>query len=215
MKNRVGRFHIAVCSLVLSLVFVIPASAAGPRQTKVNGTLTEIDGIPVLRVWGTPQERGFAYGYLVGKDIVRLVNGFLASGTILDVEGYDNRILPRLNLMKVPPEYEAELRGMLAGIEARAGGPVEVPAIGRPVRYEDLVAANSMGDMLRAGCSSFAAWGRMTRDGHTLAGETWTGPRTRPLKDRRLWWRTCQRLTVRRWDGFLSSGRGSSAAPRG
>ncbi|UCC28913.1 MAG: hypothetical protein JSU86_12005 [Phycisphaerales bacterium] len=176
MKNRVGRFHMAVCSVALSLVFAIPASAAGPPQTKVNGTLTEIDGIPVLRVWGTPQERGFAYGYLVGQDIVRLVNGFLASGTILDVEGYNNRILPRLNLMKVPPEYEAELRGMLAGIEARAGGPVDVPAIGRPLQYDDLVAANSMGDMLRSGCSSFAAWGRMTKNGHTLAGRNMDWP---------------------------------------
>lgn len=182
MKSQVGRFHMAVCSLVLSLVFAIPVSAAGPPQTKVNGTLTEIDGIPVLRVWGTPQERGFAHGYLMGKDIVRFTDGFLASGTILDVEGYNNRVLPRLNLMKVPPEYEGELRGMLAGIEARAGGPVEMPAVGRPLQYDDLVAANSMGDMLRIGCSSFAAWGRVTKDGHTLAGRNMDWPRNPALE---------------------------------
>ena len=80
---------------------------AGPPTARVTGTLAEIDGVRVLRIWGPPEERGFAYGYLMGEEIPRFMEGFLASGTILDVEGYKNRILPRLGLIKIQPEYEA------------------------------------------------------------------------------------------------------------
>jgi hypothetical protein len=162
------------------------AQAADPATSSVNGTLTEIDGVRVLRVWGTAQERGYAYGFLLGPEIVQFVDGFLASGTVLDVEGYNHRVLPKLTMMTVPSEYEAELRALLAGMEARAGGPVESSAVGRPLEYNDLVAANSMADMLRTGCSSFSAWGRMTKDGHTVTGRNMDWARNPALEGSQL-----------------------------
>jgi hypothetical protein len=54
--------------------------------------------------------------------------------------------------------------------------------LGRPIKYEDLQAANCMGDMLRTGCSSLAAWGSMTQDGHTVAGRNMDWP-TNPALD--------------------------------
>ncbi len=129
MKLAAGRFNSVLCTLFLMPFVGVPALAGEPTQPKVNGTLSEIDGVPILRVWGTAEEQGFAQGFLLGPDIVRFLDGFLSSGTILDVEGYRNRILPRLGLMKIQPPYEAELRAMLRGIEARTGGPAIVSAL--------------------------------------------------------------------------------------
>ncbi len=169
------------CGLVVLALCATAAGASEPTARKVNGTLTEIEGIPVLRVWGTPEERGFANGYLMGEKFAKFFNDFIASGNLMEVKTYTEKVMPTVGLMPVPPAYETELRAMLSGIEAQAGGAVEIPALGRPLRYEDLVATNSMGDLLRMGCSSFAAWGPMTADGHTLAG-------------RNLDWPTCQAL---------------------
>ncbi len=182
---RTRAVQITTLSLMAFLLLLTPA-VAGPPAVKVNGTLTEIDGFPVLRVWGTPEERGLAHGYLLGEEIPRFLDGFLASGTILDAEGYKNRVLPKLDLIKIRPQHEAELRAMLAGIEARAGGPVNVPVLGRPIGYDDLRAANCMGDMLRTGCSSFAAWGPMTKDGHTLGGHNMDWPTCPALEGSQL-----------------------------
>jgi len=170
----------------MSVLLLLTSVVAGPPEVKVNGTLTEIDGFRVLRVWGTPDERGFAHGYLLGEEMPRFLDGFLATGTILDAEGYKNHVLPRLDLIKIQPEHEAELRAMLAGIEARAGGPVNVPVLGRPIEYDDLRAANCMGDMLRTGCSSFAAWGPMTKDGHTVGGHNMDWPTCPALEGSQL-----------------------------
>lgn len=158
-----------LCALLLPLALTAPTVADAPKA-KVNGTLSEIKGVPVVRVWGTPDERGYAYGYLLSADIARFMNEFFADGSVVDVKSYETRVLRKLHLMEIQPPYEAELRAMLRGIETKAGGPVDMPALGRPLQFADLVAANSMGDMLRMGCSSFSAWGDMTKDGHTITG---------------------------------------------
>ncbi|UCE59730.1 MAG: hypothetical protein JSU63_20095 [Phycisphaerales bacterium] len=176
MKHKRVRSCAVICSVSLLACIINVALGQDPAAQEVNGTLSEIDGVRVLRVWGSPQERGFAHGYLVGEDFTQLINGFIESGKFMDVDGYENDLLLRLKLMKVPHKYEVELRGLLSGMEARAGGPVTVPILGRSLQYKDVVAANCMGDLLRMGCSSFAAWGSMTADGHTLTGRNMDWP---------------------------------------
>ena len=174
--------HLRHLVALLSVALLAPlgpvvAGADAPPTSKVNGTLTEIDGIPVLRVWGTPHERGYAQGFLLAETTARLVDAFLAGGRLGEsAEEYEQQVLPRLSRMKIDPEIEAELRGLLAGFEARLGGPLEVPFLGRALRYDDLVAVNSTSDLRRSGCSSFAGWGRMTKDGHTVAGRNMDWP---------------------------------------
>ncbi len=177
MKDRSRGFGVATRALLLLPLLYTGAGAGEPPAAKVNGALSRIDGMPVLRVWGTPQERGYAHGFLLGKNIVSLVDAFLSSGTLGgSVEGYKNRILPMLSRMTIDPEYEAELRGLLAGVEAQAGGTVLVPCLGRTMRYDDLAAINCTADFTRMGCSSFAVWGPMTKDGYTLAGRNMDWP---------------------------------------
>ncbi len=186
MKHKRTWSHAVICRVSLLACITNIALGQNSPPPKVNGTLSEIDGVRVLRIWGSPQERGFAHGYLAGKDFAQLINGFVESGKFMDVDGYENELLPALTLMKVSPKYEAELRGLLSGLEARAGGPITVPVLGRSVQYKDLVAANCMGDLLRMGCSSFAAWGSMTADGNTLAGRNMDWPSCSALKGNQI-----------------------------
>jgi len=177
MYSRRNRFTIMSWALILAPFLVSAATATEPSTVKVHGTVSEIEGVRVLRVWGTAQERGFAHGYLLADTTVELVEGFLANGPLGGtLERYTRQILPKLGRMKIDPRHEAEMRGILAGLEAKLGGPVKVDFLKRPLKYEDLVAINCTGDFIRSGCSSFAAWGEMTEDGHTIAGRNMDWP---------------------------------------
>lgn len=170
--------------ILLFPCLLILAQDQGPCSVKhkgalvqVKGTLRDIEGVPVLTVWGTPWEQGFAHGYLLQDAIIHFFDRFLSSGKIMDIKRYESSWL-KTRVFHFAPRFEAELRGMLEGIEARAGGPVEAPVMGRELRYGDLVMANCMGELgrFRMSCSSFAAWGPMTKDGHTLAGRNYEWP---------------------------------------
>jgi len=171
VKQKPLWYCTSMCAVTVLLVLSNAAHAIGTLTPEVNGTLSEIEGVRVLRVWGTPQERGFAHGYLLADKIVPLFDELVGTDELGGgAEGYRNRILPILEKMKIDPQFVAELQGMLAGIEAKAEGRVEVPRLGRFLRYDDLAALNCLADFMKMGCSSFAAWGSMTTDGATIAG---------------------------------------------
>jgi hypothetical protein len=168
-----GWFLVLCIGLALST-----AVYAGEGKPEVNGTLTEIEGLTVLRVWGTPAERGFAHGYLMAEQIATVMDQYLRDGPLGQgsIEHYEKHTLPRIAMMKIDPVHEAEMRGILEGTEARLGGPVQMPILGRTLRYEDIVAVNCTGDLCRSGCSSFAAWGEMTPDGGTIGARNMDWP---------------------------------------
>jgi len=148
-----------------------------PVSTEVTGRLSEIDGVPVLHVWGTPREQGYAIGHLLAPEIVALYDRLIAHRTWgLDPGRWNNEVLAAAERFTIAPGYIAEFEGMLSGIESRAGGPAEVPALGRSLRVEDLVAASYLYDDKRLGCTSFAVWGAMTEDGRTLYGRNMDWP---------------------------------------
>jgi hypothetical protein len=138
---------------------------------QVNGSLTEVEGIPVLRLWGTSAEQGYACGYLTGPDFVDMLDA-LISVRFLDITPgfYENTILPRLEGAVVLPKYMEEFEAMLLGIHARAkGGKAMIPELDREVKIEDLLFLNNS-YVLYFNCSSFSAWGDMTWDGHSIVG---------------------------------------------
>ena len=177
MNRQMRLVGVTICVLFLLPFLQRPVYATEPSTAKVNGTLSEIDGVRVLRVWGTPEERGFAHGYLLADTTVELAEGFLANGPLGGtVERYTKQMLPKLGRMKIDPRHEAEMQGILAGLETKLGGPARIDFLGRPLKYEDIVAINCTGDFVRSGCSSFAAWGEMTEDGHIIAGRNMDWP---------------------------------------
>ena len=176
------------CALVLLGAVVLPLYAEPPAaQPAVTGSLSEIGGVRVLRVWGTPHECGYAQGYLLGKELLPLLDDVLTKGGIPGgPEAYETKFLPMIGLMRIEPRYQEELRGILAGVEARLGEAPIVPSVNRPLRYEDLVAINCIPDFARMGCSSFAAWGPLTVKGDTLAGRNLDWVSIQPLLNSQL-----------------------------
>lgn len=180
LKKGLSRVYNSVCVLVLSTMLVFgtckkKSSAEEyqwlPVTEQVNGTLSEIEGIPILRLWGTNYEQGYAYGYLMGPEIVSFIDAILESRSVgINNDVWENQFLKKLDLMVIKQKYKDELRGMLAGIRARKRGAVESSSLRRALKYEDLVILNCTQTFLRMACSSFAAWGKLTGDGNTITG---------------------------------------------
>ncbi len=144
------------------------------------GELRRVDGLPVLRLWGTSQQRGYAHGYLLADRIHDLFGRFLADRrTSGGPEHYQRVSLPLAETtLRVRPIYEREMRAIADGLRDRLGPQAAVvPALGRPIEYRDLLALNALSDYLRPMCSSVAAWGPMTADGSTLTGRNLDWPR--------------------------------------
>jgi len=166
----------------MQLIKTVPPGVSDPAgwlpvSDEITGRLSEIDGIPVLHVWGTPREQGYAIGTLLGPEVVGLYDRLIAYQTWdLNSQRWNDEVLPAAQRFTLAPEYLAEFEGMLQGIESRAGGPAEVPSLGRDLQIEDLVAASYVYDDKRLGCTSLAAWGSMTEDGRTLYGRNMDWP---------------------------------------
>jgi len=167
--------------LMVLLAALMISTIAFPAEplpaSEVTGSLSQIDGMTVLHVWGTPREQGHAIGVLLGNEIVELYDRLIAYRTWnLTAERWDSEVLPAAQRFALVPEYLEEFEGMLEGIESQAGGPAQIPSLGRELRVEDLVAASYFYDDKRLGCTSYAAWGAMTEDGRMLYGRNMDWP---------------------------------------
>ncbi|MDA0374826.1 MAG: hypothetical protein O2865_13655 [Planctomycetota bacterium] len=148
--------HLALSLLSLAL----PLAAQNEAQVRpVQGTLTERDGVMVLEVRGTLEERGFAEGYLTGDRIVSLFRGFALSR--LPIPGAWNlMVLPKLrSALELPDWVRPWCDAVVAGIAARDEDLLEIPELGRDLHADDLIGVAALPDLLGLACSSFVAWG--------------------------------------------------------
>lgn len=169
-NDQIGRVA-ALCS-ALVFCFATTTRAAGPDLASTDhGKIRNVNGIRVMRVTGGPRDRGHAHGYLLARDILDLIDGFLAAEKISGGPRQFEALSRNLDhIMEIPSPYLVELDGMLAGIEKRLDGETTIPKLGRKLTRNDLVAMNCIPDSIGFGCSSFAAWGKGTTDGNTIAG---------------------------------------------
>jgi len=181
MKSKIICNYICIFIIQLFLVLFVgcgkkssPTEPTGNEwlsvSEEVNGTLTEMNGIPVLRVWGTNYEQGYANGYLTAPDIIDYLQNSLVGGLYgYNASTYEN-ILASLNRMIIDQRYREEMQGMFDGIQARSDDPVIIPLLERELRLNDILTMNCALDFRPIMCSSFAAWGEMTSDGGTITG---------------------------------------------
>ncbi|MCP4593757.1 MAG: hypothetical protein GY842_23740 [bacterium] len=147
---------------LLVAVTVCGAACAVAAPPRVTGSLETVQGIRVLRLWGTAYERGYAHGFLVGDDVVELFNSAVLDPRVLkDPTQYETVVRGEFAAkMNFDPERREELRGMLDGIVASVGpSGIRLARLGRNLDVEDLAAINSLADWHRFLCSSFSAWG--------------------------------------------------------
>jgi hypothetical protein len=154
----------------------LPGTPNNTESPSINGSLETVEGIPILRIWGSLYEMGYAYGYLYSSQIVSLYYTWFDqdpsySPTYEDLAGLMEKYVVWSE------ESLEEARGCLAGIEASLGSlPViehkQIEAGSKQLDLEMLLVLNSIASIanIDQGCSSFAAWGKATGDGLTRAG---------------------------------------------
>ncbi|MBN1769718.1 MAG: hypothetical protein JXB32_00540, partial [Deltaproteobacteria bacterium] len=144
-----------------------------PRE--IQGRL-ETDGeLPVLYLWGTHEELGYAEGALLCGRITRFFVDYILDHAVLN-SGYDYATVSSLvRLMhRFPEGFLAEMEAMIQGmhdhcpaadlflesenLEPAAGGR-------RQITVDDLKVAHALPDFL---CSSLSAWGEASATGNTI-----------------------------------------------
>ncbi|MCX8043621.1 MAG: C45 family autoproteolytic acyltransferase/hydrolase [Desulfobacterota bacterium] len=143
----------------------------------VQGELTTVNGIRVLRLSGTPYEMGYAHGALLAEDIVMLLEEYML-GTLVDVDNYSRTRLLLQRYTHMPPAYWVELQGMYDGMRDVLGSEglysKKLHGLFQPV---DLFAWNMVPEIFRLyfssrgdvqACSSISGWGAGTSDGRLV-----------------------------------------------
>ena len=142
-----------LAGLLLLPMVAVPAAGAPPT---VNGRLETIGPFRVLRVWGTPEEMGFAHGYLVGKGYIAATKEYLSNDALCESEKR-SRGFP--SAVRIPERAQEEIEGIFKGIVAAEGAAPLLPCVDRPLTLDDLLLDNA-GDLIRAfACSGFTVWG--------------------------------------------------------
>src|SRR5262249_39069993 len=134
--NRVRWAIVGVlCSWFIATTWVAEAlppagkPASRPAEISVDpahvcGRLEHIDKLPVLYVWGTPEQRGAAQGYLLAADIHAMLTEYLEDQALSGgPRVYENVTIPLVTsaALKREPRIDEELRGMIAGVRAKLG----------------------------------------------------------------------------------------------
>lgn len=143
------------------------APPAAVRSVETSELVT-LKGVRVLRLGGTPRERGYAHGHELAESILAvfaLYRPFLAPD-----EAYERRVRPEVrDRFRFPPEVAEELGGMFEGMRAKlgdeglSGGMME--GYGRPFDELDLRCMQTITDWYPFNCSAFVAWGALAPDG--------------------------------------------------
>lgn len=149
-----------------------------PITEDVKGTLTEIQGIPLLTLWGNNYEQGYAHGYLIAPEVIEYAEIMLSQPGVLDV--YENLILANIDAYTIPQKYMEEMQGFLAGMKSRAGGAVYLNAAGRYLTLNDIIATTCLDNaahlMNTMNCTSFSAWDALTDGGIPITGRNYDHP---------------------------------------
>ncbi len=156
---------------VLVLIISLPVIAQD-----VNGSLETIDGKPVLKVWGTHAERGYAAGYLMGEGGKEVFDdyfvGYVCMGSSIVYNYYRSTYLSNF---AVDAKYQQEADYMLLGM-TDAGVDLYNSTLGRDMDATDILVSNAIVDLnqrgngVYLGCSSMSSWGQSTIDDPTLLG---------------------------------------------
>jgi hypothetical protein len=141
----------------------------------LHGRVEAVDGLPVLKLWGTREEMGYAEGALFCEQMPDLLRDYVLEYLVADYGVPYSMVLALVeNAITLPPDHERELQALWAGAEEHCTEDqlwieseyLEPDAEGaRAVTYTDLVAANILADW---GCSSFTAWGEATETGQAI-----------------------------------------------
>ncbi len=159
------------------------------------------DGWTYVHLEGTPHDIGYQHGYLLAKEIAdafAVVRLEMTHDTGRDWNFF-RRAAHEMLWPKIDPEYQAELQGIVDGLEVKKtkldiddivafNGFSELPDYYVPWLNRQTNAARLPGREIEGHCSAFVATGSWTKDGGiVMAQSNWTtymeGPRYRIVFD--------------------------------
>ncbi len=146
------------------------------EQRCEHGALRWMRGLPVLQLRGSAEERGYAHGYLVGRQIIDFFEFYVLEDSWRSARRYLEEFVPFLdNNFDYPPEYLREVDAVVEGMRD-SGIEMEVEALGSDFGRAELLAINSYIERRAAypspgasSCTQFAFWGAQT-EGSELGG---------------------------------------------
>lgn len=164
----------------LLCLFLIIVTVCSIAADEVQGDTLTINGEKVLKVWGSHQERGYAYGYLMSEQIKTVILDYFLGSYF-----YNNTILYNTftgyvtDYFTIEEKYEQEFEGIINGMLDSGCDPYS-PVLDRNIGTEDLLICNSVTDLAgflsslgipSLGCSSMSSWGNSTIDDPQLLGD--------------------------------------------
>lgn len=157
--------------LYICLILLLVSS--GIANAKIQGDTTSIDNLKIIRVWGTHEERGYAYGRLLAEQIAELLDKYIIQ------RGFDGNLMQYemikawfTGYFEVEEKYKLEAQGMINGIKDAGFLPRYVQIYQREPDIWDLIAANAVVELAsQLGCSAISSWGSATADDPDLNGE--------------------------------------------
>ena len=156
--------------ICLTIILLTVISSVTFAQAEINGELDQSLGIPVLKVWGTPYEMGYAHGALLGGSIKDEFESYIMPLTLHTAIIYESVLEIFKALYFVPEKYEQEAKGLIDGA-LDAGYDLFIPTLGRELTAIDIAATGAMPDIIGlVSCSSLIAWGDATIDSPSLYG---------------------------------------------
>lgn len=151
-----------------------PPPAAGDTLPQppagLCGRLLERDGLPVLELWGEPEQSAYAEGWLLGDRLAALFDDYVLHEDVLpDTQVYEAVLIPSVRRQFVWDEaYVRRLEALMAGVRDRLGAPPRSRVLDRELKLDDLMAVNALADWFGLLCSTLTVWGARSADGLPL-----------------------------------------------
>lgn len=156
------------------------APAPAPRPAReVRGRLEDLGGLVLLRVWGSPADRGYAHGFLLGGEVARVgIAEFSARfGSKPAMLQLARDSVERL--IEYPDDVRQQIDALYAGL-VDSGADLQMKALGRAFDRKDLLVANALDVFGLMGCSGFSVWGDKVQGGGVLTARNFDWPFTGP-----------------------------------
>ncbi len=163
---------------------VAPATAVASAAPIVaphdpHGRVEEVAGLKILRVWGTPAERGHAHGFLLATEVARVAIAEFTARFATKKPMLDLARDSVARLIEYPDDVKQEIEGLYQGL-LDSKVDLQMPQLGRVFDLTDLMVANALDVFGLMGCSGFTAWGDQVQGGGVLTARNFDWPFTGP-----------------------------------
>lgn len=155
------------------------AAAPAARAAALHGRLEVHDGLRILRTWGTPEQRGYAHGRLLGDDVAATAAAEFGKrfGRRPQLLETARRSLERN--IAWPEPVRQEIEALWRGLQD-SGASLRIEELDRDLDLQDLLLANALDVYGLMGCSGCTVWGDDVDGGGVLTGRNFDWPFTGP-----------------------------------